>query len=99
MNKPMTASEVQLRMAESARRLVAIRDAFMQPIVDRMTALVERHTITGEWSLNRYPFRDGPEVFYDWGHYCRANKYKWSWVDRVIAWNPCNHIAQLRGFY
>lgn len=40
-------------------------------------------------------FHVGTDWAYDWGHYLRATGGQWTWVQRVLAWNPCNNIGVL----
>lgn len=107
--KYMTATEMQLRHKHYAARFERLRKEFakaadeaMQPIIDRLMPLLERYAIDGEWSANRYGFHftycHRETYVFDWGHYCRATGREWSRVDRVLAWNPCNHIGHLRDF-
>ena len=50
------------------------------------------------YSPNKYPFRAGEFLVYDWGHFLRATGGNWTIITRVLAWNPCNNIGHLYGY-
>ena len=50
------------------------------------------------------PLHETPHEFetangraYDWGHWLRVAGRRWTLIQRVLAWNPCNNIGQLYG--
>ena len=93
MIKNYTATEMQMRTAEAAVEFGRVRDKVMQPFIDRMYDLVLTN-----WSINKYLFEARGALFYDWGHFLRATGGQWTWQDRVLAWNPCNHIGHLNDY-